>query len=227
MEIIFWISLIIIIYTYLGYGFILYVLIRIRRLTKGRRPEIIFETKDLPSCTLIIAAYNEEEIIRHKVRNTLALNYPKDRLNILFITDGSTDKTPDILAEYPEIKLMHESKRSGKVAAMHRAVQQVQSEIIIFTDANTELNKDALSYIARHYADKNIGAVAGEKRVKIEDLADAGTAGEGFYWKYESTLKKWDSELYSVVGAAGELFSVRRELYQPVEDDTILDDFMI
>jgi biofilm PGA synthesis N-glycosyltransferase PgaC len=105
-------------------------------------------------------------------------------------------------------------------------MKEVTTEIAIFTDANTFLNKDAILNICRHYADPTVGAVAGEKRVSIEDVADA-TAGEGFYWKYESKLKTWDSELYSVVGAAGELFSVRTSLYIPVEPDTILDDFMI
>lgn len=184
-------------------------------------------SENLPSCTLVIAAYNEETFIREKITNTLELDYEPGKLEILFITDGSDDKTPDIISEYPLIKLMHRGERSGKVAAMHRAFETLSSEIVIFTDANTILNKQALVNIARHYSDEKIGAVAGEKRIRVEESADAGTAGEGFYWKYESALKKWDSELHTVVGAAGELFSVRRELYQPVPDDTILDDFMI
>ncbi|HEY1061663.1 MAG TPA: glycosyltransferase family 2 protein [Daejeonella sp.] len=227
MEIIFWISLFIIFYTYLGYGFILYLMLRIRRIIKGKRPEIFFGWDDLPTCTLLIAAYNEENFISEKIRNTLALEYPEGKLEVIFITDGSTDRTPDILKEYPQIKLLHQTERKGKVAAMHRALAYVTTEVIIFTDANTELNKDALCKISRHYADESVGAVAGEKRIKVKELADAGTAGEGFYWRYESILKNWDSELYSTIGAAGELFSVRSDLYQTVENDTILDDFMI
>lgn len=121
---------------------------------------------------------------------------------------------------------MHSPERRGKINAVHRAMNEVHTRVVVFTDANTFLNQDALVNIARHYADPKVGAVSGEKRVKMEDVSDA-TAGEGFYWKYESTLKKWDSELYSVVGAAGELFSVRNDLYAPVYTDTILDDFMI
>jgi cellulose synthase/poly-beta-1,6-N-acetylglucosamine synthase-like glycosyltransferase len=105
-------------------------------------------------------------------------------------------------------------------------MQEVKTDIVVFTDANTMVNKQALLLMSRHYSDPTVGAIAGEKRVHIEETADA-TAGEGFYWKYESKLKKWDSELYSVVGAAGELFSIRTDLYEPVEPDTILDDFMI
>jgi cellulose synthase/poly-beta-1,6-N-acetylglucosamine synthase-like glycosyltransferase len=227
MKTAFWTSIFIIFYTYLGYGILLYVLILIKRMFSGKIASGSVNEKRLPSCTLVIAAYNEEAFIREKIKNTLSLRYPEGKLNILFITDGSTDRTPDILREFPGVKLLHEPERKGKVAAIHRAVEQVNTEIIIFTDANTLLNKDALIYIAEHYEDPKTGAVAGEKRVHQEEKADAGSTGEGFYWKYESQLKRWDSELYSVVGAAGELFSVRRQLYQPVPDDTILDDFMI
>jgi len=193
----------------------------------GKRQVVFFNANDLPNCTLLIAAYNEENFISEKIRNTLALEYPEGKLEILFITDGSSDRTPEILKEYPEIKLLHQKERKGKVAAMHRAMEYVHTEIVIFTDANTLLNKDALIKISRHYADEKVGAVAGEKRVHFDVKADAGAAGEGFYWKYESLLKKWDSELYSTIGAAGELFSVRRNLYSAVTEDTILDDFMI
>ncbi len=220
----FWVSLFIIFYTFLGYGILLYLMVRLRRVFRGRR---IPHENSLISCTLVVAAYNEADFIREKIHNTLLLDYPEDKLSLLFITDGSDDGTPDIIAVESRIKLMHQADRQGKVAAIHRAIKEVQSEIVIFTDANTLLNKDAVSRIARHYSDRQVGAVAGEKRIRTGSTADAGAAGEGFYWKYESTLKKWDSELYSVVGAAGELFSVRRSLYQPVANDVILDDFMI
>ncbi len=227
MIILFWVSLAIAFYTYLGYGILLYVMVLTRRLLKGRRMSPEENIKSLPGCTLVIAAYNEEDFITEKIENTLALEYPDGLLKLLFITDGSDDKTPGIISKYPQILLLHEKERKGKVAALHRAMDQVNTEIVIFTDANTLLNRDALIKIARHYSDKMVGAVAGEKRIQGEERADAGTAGEGFYWMYESTLKKWDSELYSVTGAAGELFSVRKHLYEPVPNDTILDDFMI
>jgi len=225
MKIVFWLSLFIVFYTFLGYGIVLYVMIKIRRIFKGKRVAPGLD-QDFPTLTLVVAAYNEEDLIVEKIRNTLGLNYPKGKLQLLFITDGSTDQTPDRIALFPEIKLMHSAARNGKIHAIHRAMHEVETEVVVFTDANTFLNKDALLLIARHYEDPKVGAVSGEKRVMQDNVSDA-TAGEGFYWKYESTLKKWDSELYSVVGAAGELFSVRRSLYQEVESDTILDDFMI
>jgi biofilm PGA synthesis N-glycosyltransferase PgaC len=220
-----WISLLIAFYTYVGYGIVLFLIVKMRRVIKGKR-ESNFHYDELPNCTLIVAVYNEADILDEKIANTLALKYPENKLEIVFVTDGSSDNSPQIIRKYAGIQLMHTPVRSGKVHAMHRAMQQVKTDITIFTDANTLLNEDALINIARHYQDASVGAVAGEKRVKIDDTADA-TAGEGFYWKYESTLKKWDAELYSVVGAAGELFSVRTALYIPVPPDTVLDDFMI
>lgn len=224
MQWIFWISLFIIFYTYVGYGIVLYILVKLKSFFV--KPVQRVDGSFTPSLTLVVAAYNEEPVIEEKIKNTLSLNYPQGKFKIIFVTDGSTDNTSAIISKYPQIQLLHKDGRSGKIAAVHRAMQQVTTEIVVFTDANTFLNNEALLRIAKHYADPKVGAVSGEKRVHIEEASDA-TAGEGFYWKYESKLKKWDYELYSVVGAAGELFSVRTNLYEAVESDTLLDDFMI
>ena len=122
---------------------------------------------------------------------------------------------------------MHNTTRKGKTAAINRAMKSVTTDIVIFSDANTMINTDAALEIVKHYSDDKIGCVAGEKRVSVPDLAQASAAGEGLYWKYESKLKQWDSELYSAAGAAGELFSIRTALFFETEEDTILDDFMI
>ena len=224
MQTIFWVSLFIIFYTYVGYGILLFFIIKILRIFRKKKA---FDLNyKLPSVTIIVAAYNEEYCIEEKITNTLFLDYPKDKVHYIFITDGSTDKTPEIISKYNSIQLMHKPERTGKIVAVHRAMKEVKSEVVVFTDANTLLNKKALINICRHFQDPSVGAVAGEKRVQIDDSGDA-TAGEGFYWKYESKLKTWDSELFSVVGAAGELFSVKTSLYIPVPVDTLLDDFMI
>jgi biofilm PGA synthesis N-glycosyltransferase PgaC len=226
MKIIFRISIALVFYTFFGYGIVLFSLVKLRTLIKGKRKPPIINPAELPTLSLIVAAYNEENFIEEKIRNTLNLTYPEDKIQYIFITDGSTDHTPEIILRYAQITLMHKPERTGKIPAVHRAMQEIKTDVVIFTDANTFLNKESLINICRHYNDEKVGCVSGEKRVHIEDVADA-TAGEGFYWKYESKLKQWDAELYSVVGAAGELFSVRTKLFEAVPADTILDDVMI
>jgi biofilm PGA synthesis N-glycosyltransferase PgaC len=226
MEILLWLSLFIVFYAFFGYGILLFIIIKIKRKLKGKPVIPVVDWANLPTCSLVIAAYNEEGFIIEKIKNTLELQYPAEKLELIFVTDGSSDRTPELVATYPQIKLMHSPDRRGKIAAVHRAMDAVTTEIVVFTDANTFLNPDALLKICRHYADARVGAVAGEKRIQVDATADA-TAGEGFYWKYESKLKAWDAELYSVVGAAGELFSIRTALYRPVSPNAILDDFMI
>ena len=225
MILAFWISFFIIFYTFFGYGILLYLLVRIKRLFK--KPYVFSQLYDLPTVTVIVAAFNEEYLIEEKIRNCLELNYPKNKVQFIFITDGSSDRTPELVGKYPEIQLLHENQRLGKMAAIKRAMPYVSGYVTVFTDANTFLNKDALIQLLKHYQNPKIGAVAGEKKIMVSQSADASSAGEGFYWKYESALKKWDYELYSNVGAAGELFSIRTDLYEPVETDTIIDDHMI
>lgn len=225
MIILFWISIFLVVYTFVGYGFLLLLLVKLKRVFF--KP---FQFKDdvmLPPVTVLIAAYNEEDIIEEKIANTLALNYPKDKIQVIFITDGSTDQTADKIRGFDEVMLLHNDSRAGKMAAIKRAIPFIEGEITVFTDANTFLNQDAILELVKHYQNPKVGCVAGEKRIMVEETADASSAGEGFYWKYESALKKWDYELYSNVGAAGELFSIRTALYETVESDTIIDDHMI
>jgi poly-beta-1,6-N-acetyl-D-glucosamine synthase len=160
----------------------------------------------------------------------LALDYPKDKIHFLFVTDGSDDATPQLIKNYPntegyDIQLFHQPERKGKIAAVERIMPFVKTPITVFTDANTDLNPAAIKNMVRHYQNPKVGAVAGEKRVQMS--GEASGAGEGIYWKYESVLKKWDSELYSAVGAAGELFSIRTDLYQPVAKDSLIEDFIM
>ncbi len=227
MKPLFWISLFIVFYTYVGYGLLLYVLITAKRLMAKKDGSHQVDAGLLPSCTVVVAAYNEASIIEQKIANTLCLSYPREKLRYIFVTDGSADETPELVRKYSRVDLLHTPERKGKIAAIHRVMEQVTTDVVVFTDANTLLNANALMELCKHYTDETIGAVAGEKRVHSGDEADASAAGEGFYWKYESTLKKWDAELYSVVGSAGELFSIRTNLYEAVPPDTILDDFMI
>jgi len=180
----------------------------------------------MPRLSLIVPCYNEEDIIEDKIKNSLKLKYPEDKLELVFITDGSTDATNSIIKNYPEIQLYFEPARKGKNAAINRLIPQINTPVIVFCDANTMLNEEALIKIARHYKDPNTGSVAGEKRVK-SSTDDAAGSGEGAYWKYESKLKQWDSELNSIIGAAGELFSIRTELYEEVPEHVLIEDFRL
>ena len=225
LEIIFWISILLIFYTYIGYGIVLYLLVLLKRIFKGRKMHT--ESDYEPEVTLLVAAYNEKDYVAQKVKNSQSLNYPPEKVHQVWVTDGSDDGTPNLLKEYPGITVLHQPERRGKIAAMNRAVEYVKTPIAIFSDANTDLGKESIQHIVSMFSNPEVGCVSGEKRIRQSDSEAAASAGEGLYWKYESTLKKWDAELYSVVGAAGELFAVRTELFQPVEPDTLLDDFMI
>jgi poly-beta-1,6-N-acetyl-D-glucosamine synthase len=219
---IFWACILIVSYTYVGYGVVIYFF------SKIKRPKPIPITgSELPDITLLIAAYNEEGFIEEKIRNTLALDYPSDKLKVIMVTDGSTDRTPELVAKHPSIQLFHEPERRGKIHAVNRIMKLVTTPIVIFCDANTYLNPEALHLIVRHYADPQVGGVAGEKRIFKKEEDSASGAGEGIYWKYESFLKRKDSEVHSVVGAAGELFSLRTALFEEPPADTIIEDFYI
>jgi len=222
-EIIFWLSCFVVFYNYAGYAILVYLI----NLVKGQRKALY--TKDFfPSVSFIVAAFNEEDCIEKKISNSLQLDYPAEKIEFIFITDGSTDSTMDIIRKHPSIQLLHHPERNGKTAAVNRAVVHARNDVLIFSDANTILNAEAILNITRHYSNKKTGGVAGEKKVlSSSEGADQVGAGEGLYWKYESFLKRLDSDFYSVVGAAGELFSLRRQLYQPVPNDVILDDFII
>jgi poly-beta-1,6-N-acetyl-D-glucosamine synthase len=217
----FWTGLSIVLYTYIGYGIVIFLLSKL----KGHKP--LVQTNDYPEVTILIAAYNEELFIENKIRNTLSLDYPKKKLSIFFVTDGSTDSTPDIVKQFPVIKLFHDAKRKGKIHAVNRVMRFIKTPIVIFSDANTFLNKDAVKNIVRHYADPKVGGVAGEKRIYKKTHDNASGSGEGLYWKYESFLKKKDSQVYSVVGAAGELFSIRTSLFEEPGENIIIEDFYL
>jgi len=221
---VFWVGVTTVFYTYLGYGVIIYLVAKVR---KGYPQPPVQNEADLPPVTMIVAAYNESQVIAGKIHNTLKLDYPEDRLEIFFVTDGSTDGTPEIIGDFPRLKLFHSTERRGKIHAVNRVMRFVKNPIVVFSDANTHLNTEAIKNIVRHYQNESVGGVAGEKKIQTGSKEDASGSGEGLYWKYESFLKRKDSEVYSVVGAAGELFSIRTALYEPPDENMIIEDFYL
>ena len=223
----FWLCLAIVVYTYVGYGLILYLLVFIKRLAIKAKPLADITDDCLPEVTLMVCAYNEEDIISEKMSNIHSLDYPADRLHLVWVTDGSTDNTNSILSAYPDVKIVFSPERRGKSAALKHGIKEVSTEIVMMTDANTMLNPGAVREIVRLMQNPIVGCVSGEKKVMAKSDSDEAAQGEGLYWKYESTLKRLDSELYSAMGAAGELCVIRRQLMTDIPDDTLLDDFVI
>ncbi|MBW6535885.1 MAG: glycosyltransferase family 2 protein [Mariniphaga sp.] len=225
LKLLFWIFFFILIYAYIGYPAILFVITRLKKLFNSKKTHTISDYE--PDVCLFVTAYNEKDFIRQKVENSFQLDYPKKKVQYVWVTDGSDDGTPDILREFENLEVYHQPERRGKMHAMNRGMQFVKAPIVIFSDTNTRLNPKAIREIIACFSDPNTGCVAGEKRIVEKEADVAAAAGEGLYWKFESWVKRMDSELNSAVGAVGELFAIRRELFEEVETDTILDDFII
>lgn len=230
----FFILLFIVFYTYLGYGILLWILVKIKQMfhpAPNENADGASKTSGLsealPEVTLFITAYNEEKVVDGKMKNCHELDYPKDKLKIVWVTDGSNDHTNDKLKEYADATVLFTPERKGKTAAMNRGMRFVTTPIVVFTDANTFINNQAIREIVNCFNTPKVGCVAGEKRVDMNSAAGAAAGGEGLYWKYESFLKKLDYRLYSAIGAAGELFAIRTSLYEEMPADTLLDDFIL
>lgn len=225
MELLFWISIGIVFYTFIGYGVIISLLAKL----KGRGTKYAkLSTEDLPTVTLVVAAYNEEDILSQKVENCLNLDYPKDKLNILFVTDGSSDHSVALLEQYhPQVNYSHSPARKGKIAAINRIMPSIDSQITVFSDANVMLNAEAIRLLVEPFQSNLVAAVSGEKVVQSKAADGASSSGEGAYWRYESYLKKMDAKWNSLVGSAGELVALRTHLYQKMEEDTIIEDFVM
>jgi len=228
LKILFWICLFICVYTYVGYGILLYLLVLLKRLFKGAPHQLeLPNEEDLPDVAFMVCAYNEQDVVEMKMQNIHDFDYPKEKLHVIWVTDGSTDDTNERLKAYPEVEVVFSPERRGKTAALNHGISQVKSEITVMTDANTLVNREAIREIVRCMQDPQVACVAGEKRVMSRHEGEIAAEGEGLYWKYESTLKRLDSELYSAMGAAGELNAIRTKLYEPMPETALLDDFVM
>ena len=228
LKIAFWTCLFLVFYTYIGYGMLLWLLVAIKRLVRGRAAKAALPPDEaLPDVTFMVCAYNEQDVVAMKMDNTHQFDYPKDKLHIVWVTDGSTDGTNERLSHYPDVTVVYSPERRGKTAALNHGISQLTSDITVMTDANTMVNPQAIREIVRCFQDPQVACVAGEKRVMARHEGQAAAEGEGLYWKYESALKRLDSELYSAMGAAGELNAIRTSLYEPMPENALLDDFVM
>lgn len=223
MEYVFWISIAIVFYTFLGYGLLISLLASFSK--KVTVP--FFQDSELPEVTLLIAAYNEADILEAKIQNALALDYPTTKLHIQVVTDGSSDDSGQVLAKYSQVTVHHSAERKGKIAAVNRVMPLIKTDFTVFCDANVLLNKESIRELVKHFREKQVAAVSGEKVVLSLDADTASAAGEGFYWKYESFLKRKDAEWNTLVGSAGELFAIRTHLYVAPDAQTLIEDFVL
>ncbi|HEY9723689.1 MAG TPA: glycosyltransferase family 2 protein [Oscillatoriaceae cyanobacterium] len=219
-EIALWLAIGVVLYAYFGYGLVIAVVSRL-----CARP--VAHSDALPHVTLLIAAYDEESVIGAKIENSLALDYPRDRLEILVVADGSRDGTCAVVERYAAqgVRLEYQSERRGKIHAVNRCVPLARGEVVVSSDANSMFARDSLRKLVRNFADPKVALVAGEKRIARDD----GTVsdGEGLYWRYESWLKRLDSSVSSVMGAAGEIFAIRKACFAPPAPDSIIEDFVL
>lgn len=218
----FWISVAVILYVYVGYPLLLTALRAARHRRVRRRP---WE----PRVTVVIAAHNEADHIVAKLDNCLSLDYPADRLRVVVSLDGPTDGTDEAVAGYafhPRVILCGSRRRRGKAAALNRALRHLDGEIVVFTDARQRLDSRAVRRLVAVLADPDVGAVSGELLLLGRD-GDESSDGVGLYWRYEKRLRRMESDLHSMLGATGALYAVRRELVAPIPEETILDDMLI
>ncbi|MGQ9609084.1 MAG: glycosyltransferase family 2 protein [bacterium] len=230
--IIFWLSIIFIFYTYFGYPILLIILAKLRSRNVDK--------KDItPSVSMIIAAYNEEKNIRNKLENVISLDYPKDKFEVIVVSDASTDQTDDIVLEFkaqncdkilanplPVLKLIRMPKRGGKASALNFAMSEAKGDIIVLSDTRQLYDRNAIRELASNFNDPSVGAVSGELYLENPEGVAVGE-GVGMYWKYEKLMRKMESRLYSTSGATGAIYAIRKELFKPIPDDTILDDVVI
>ncbi len=228
LKVLFWMCIFLVFYTYVGYGVLLWLLVKIKRIVRGRPTLPDLPDDDaLPDVTFLVCAFNEQDVVDQKIENTRLLDYPREKLHLMWVTDGSTDDTNQRLAQYPDVQVVFTPERRGKTAALNHGLSLVTTPITVMTDANTMVNAEAIRHIVRCFQDPKVACVAGEKRVIARHESQTAAQGEGLYWRYESTLKKLDSELYSAMGAAGELNAIRTALYQPMPENALLDDYVM
>lgn len=219
-ETAFWGSAAVVLYTYLGYPLLIVLLARIRPAVSG--PRVYWA----PPLSVIVAARDEENCIEAKLRNCLALDYPPDRLEILVVSDGSRDRTEDIVTRFADrgVRLLTLPDPQGKAAALNAAVPEARGDILLFTDASEEVAPDAARELVACLADPEIGAASGELHL---GSGEGASEGVGLYWRYEKLIRRAESRFDSTVGVTGGLYALRRELFVPLDPRTILDDVAI
>jgi cellulose synthase/poly-beta-1,6-N-acetylglucosamine synthase-like glycosyltransferase len=219
----FWTCLALVVYAYAGYPILVWAFAR----AFGRRADPPAPADDeLPTLSLVLAAYNEEAVIEDRLRNALALDYPSGKLEIVVGSDGSTDRTAEIVRGFADrgVRLLDYPRNRGKASVLNSATAEARGEILLMSDANTDIDRSAARRLARWFRDPGVDSVVG--RLVLVDPA-TGRNADGLYWKYETFLKRCEGRLGALLGANGAIYALRRDLYTPIPAGTIVDDFVI
>jgi poly-beta-1,6-N-acetyl-D-glucosamine synthase len=223
MILIFWVSLSLVLYTYAVYPAVVIAIARVRR-----RSGLLNDSLR-PTVTIVISAFNEEHVLLSKLRNLEKLDYPSDNITVLIGSDGSTDKTNELLqhASLPGLTAVPFPQRRGKSSVLNDLVAMARAEIVVFSDANTMFRPDTIRMLVRHFNDPRVGAVSGELQLNEHPDTVSGI-GETSYWNYENILKQMESDVSSIVGATGAVYAIRRSLYEPLPTSkAVTDDLLI
>lgn len=212
-------SIALVAYVFAGYPAIVALLSQFRPRPVHEQPGFT------PTVSLVILAHNESEVIDAKLRNVAELDYPSDRLEIVVVTDGSDDDTPERAGRVAGVRVLHRPERRGKLAAMNRGVAATTGDVLVFSDANNHYSPDALRELVRPLSDPAVGLVTGRKMID-DTQGVALDRAEGLYWRYESQIKEWESSSGSVVGVAGEILAFRRDAYRSPEAGMLNEDFV-
>ncbi len=217
MITVFWVLLAVVVYVYAGYPLVLMCL----RALGGGRP--VRREPIEPPLTLIISAFNEQDVIAAKIRNSLAVDYRREQLQIIVVSDASDDRTDAIVAGFAGegVELLRMTERGGKTLGLNAALERARGEIVVFSDANAMYGRDALRMLARNFADPSVGAAVGEST--YTDAEVESERSEGLYWRYETAIKRLESAIGSVVGGDGAIYAIRRSLYVPMRADALSD----
>ncbi len=212
----FWSAVGVIVWVYLGYPIVLGIAATVRRKPVHRRP---IE----PAVSLVICAYNEERDIRRKLDETLACDYPADKLEVIVASDGSTDRTDDIVREFaPRVRLLRVEGRGGKTVAQNAAAAAATGDILVFSDVTTVYAAGTIRAMVENFADPRVGCVGGDLHYE-KDPHNPSAQGRALFWSYERQLRIWESRVHSIVGVAGCVYAMRRELYEPLDPGAISD----
>ena len=218
---VFWLAVGLLSYAYLGYPLLILAWARLR-------PRPVREREFEPFVSVLVVAHNERATIGAKIRNCLSIDYPKDRLQIVIASDGSTDETVSIARSFAAqgVEVVVVAGHRGKAAVLNQVVPGLRGEIVMLADARQRVDRGALRTLVRQFADPEVGAVSGE--LMLNERAASGVGGGvGFYWRYEKLIRRSESAVDSTIGATGAIYAIRRALFVPIPEDTILDDVLV